>query len=90
MSRRLIAEFFKWADTDENEYLDPKEVKIAFRELGFTFITDKNVDGLVARGDANSDGLLDVDEFIAVAPSYLRKNCAKMAAKNGNELGLMV
>lgn len=83
--RRLFAA----ADKDRNGMLDKSEVRDALHALGFGFLGEKQVDGIVTRADADENGAIDFDEFVREAPRTLRTNLIKLAKQNGHELGFL-
>ena len=51
----VLKQLFEAADKDGNGTLDRQEVKDALHALGFTFVQDKQLDTIFARGDDNGD-----------------------------------
>ena len=66
------------------------ELSTALQTLGFDWLKDKQVSGILKRADLDDNGAVDVEEFMREAPKTLRTNLIKLAKKNGGELGLLV
>jgi Ca2+-binding EF-hand superfamily protein len=60
-----IKEAFDLFDTDGSESIDPKELKVALRALGFEPTKDE-VKRLVAEIDREGSGTIDFNEFLAI------------------------
>lgn len=88
--KRAIQDMFTVADTDGNGKLDKEEMKIALKRLGFTWLKDKQTDGIFKRADIDQDGFVSFEEFSAEVPNTLRTNLVKLAKKNGGDMGLLV
>lgn len=86
----VLRSLFKLADKDANGTICRDELKIALQSLGFTWLQEKQVNGIFHRADADKNGAIDLDEWMAAAPKTLRTNLTKLAAKNGGELGFLV
>lgn len=80
---------FSMADKDNNGSLDRAEVVDALNALGFTYLSDKQIDGIIERGDADENDVIDWEEFQAEAPRTLKANLIKLAKKNGHDLGFL-
>merc|ERR1712157_338088 len=78
---------FSLADKNNDGKLDEEELNLAFKKLGFSWLKEKQVYGILKRTDVNNDGTICKDEFEAGAPKTLRTNLAKLAKKNGEEMG---
>ena len=81
---------FKAADLDKNGAICAKELQMAVQALGFTWLKEKQVQGIFKRADKDGNGMIEYEEFIAEAPKTLRTNLVKLAKKNGGEMGLLV
>ena len=81
---------FEYADKDGNGTLDKSEVEAALRDLGFDFMTDKQIEQLVNKMDTDGNEVIDFEEFVAGTPKALRVNLVKLAKNNGHDLGFLV
>ena len=77
-------------DVNNDGTLDKEELKAAFQKLGFTWLQDKQVEGIMNRADKDKNGVIDYDEFEAELSKTLRTNLIKLAKKNGEAMGLLV
>ena len=77
-------------DANNDGTLDKDELKAAFQKLGFTWLQDKQVDGIMNRADKDKNGVIDYDEFEEELSKTLRTNLIKLAKKNGEAMGLLV
>merc|ERR1712232_1163009 len=78
------------ADENKDGSIDDDELKIALHNLGFTWIEDKQLKGIMKRADADGNDVIDFQEFSNEIPRTLRTNLIKLAKKNGGEMGLLV
>ena len=81
---------FRIADKDGNGVIDENELSTAFETIGFTWLKEKQVKGIIKRADTDENGAIDLQEFMNEAPKTLRTNLTKLAKKNGGELGFLV
>lgn len=81
---------FRVADKDGNGVISTEELSEAFQALGFTWLKEKQVNGIFQRADTDENGAIDLQEFMNEAPKTLRTNLTKLAKKNGGELGFLV
>eukprot|EP00933_Yihiella_yeosuensis_P006942 TRINITY_DN11178_c0_g1_i1.p1 TRINITY_DN11178_c0_g1~~TRINITY_DN11178_c0_g1_i1.p1 ORF type:complete len:186 (+),score=40.96 TRINITY_DN11178_c0_g1_i1:150-707(+) len=88
--KMALSTLFNLADKDGNGTLDKEEIHACLKVLGFKWIDEPKVDALVKKGDENDDELIDMDEFMKIAPVTLRQNLIKLAKQNGNNLGFLV
>lgn len=65
-----ILELFDKYDLDKNGYLDMEEIRAAMKDM-YSFLkslnipfTDYDIDEMVKNADSNSDGKIDIKEFI--------------------------
>ena len=86
----VLRNLFSIVDANKDGILDQKEISTALRTLGFTWLKEKQVSGIIKRADADENGVIDLVEFTSEAPKTLKTNLAKLAKKNGNELGFLV
>ena len=61
----VLQQLFKLVDADRSGYIDKEELSAALSSLGFTWLKEKQVNGIFKRADANGDGVLDVHEFVS-------------------------
>lgn len=81
---------FSTMDKDGNGVLDREELTAGLKALGFTWLKDKQIDGILKRADANGDGVISIEEFCTEAPKTLKTNLVKLAKQNGSDLGFLV
>jgi len=81
---------FTIADKDGNGTISEDELNDALQALGFTWLKEKQVQGIFSRADTDENGAIDLDEFRKEAPKTLRTNLTKLAKKNGGDLGFLV
>ncbi len=85
----LVA-LFNLADRNGDGILQQEEIASALAALGFTWLQQKQVLGILERADKDKNGVIDQKEFLEEAPKTLRTNLVKLAKKNGGELGFLV
>lgn len=90
LGETVLTVLFQAADKDGNGKLEEQELAAALRALGFEWVQEKQVKGILKRADANENGAIEFDEFLKEAPKTLRTNLIKLAKKNGGELGFLV
>jgi len=88
--QKALTELFKIADKDGDVKLTKEEVAIALRSLGFSWLQEKQINGIIARADLDQNGLIDYEEFAEEAPRTLKTNLVKLAKKNGGDMGWLV
>eukprot|EP00957_Ditylum_brightwellii_P212026 15366874-Ditylum_brightwellii.AAC.1 len=81
---------YKVADKNGDGKLDNEEVQEALHSLGFSWLKEKQVAGILKRADQDENGVIDYQEFVSEAPKTLKTNLVKLAKKNGGELGFLV
>lgn len=84
-----LKKLFELADVDGNGTIDREELKLALKKLGFTHLSDDQIDKILARADADDNCVIDYDEFVEEAPKTLKVNLVKLAKNNGAELGFL-
>jgi len=62
---------------------------LALRKLGFTHLSDKQIETILNRADSDDNCVIDYDEFVAEAPKTLKVNLVKLAKSNGADLGFL-
>jgi len=85
-----LVRLFALMDKNRDGTLDKIELAGAFRALGFSWLKEKQVEGILNRADVDKNGVIDFEEFAKEAPRTLRTNLVKLAKKNGGEMGLLV
>ena len=85
----VLKRMFEAADKDGNGTLDKEEVREALHALGFKFLQEKQVDGILARADVDGNEVIDFAEFVKDAPKTLRTGLVKLAKQNGHDLGFL-
>lgn len=90
MGTEIAKNLFVVMDANGDGKLDKEELKAAFETLGFTWLKDKQIEGILQRADLDSNGVIDYDEFKAELSKTLRTNLIKLAKKNGEAMGLLV
>lgn len=86
----ILARLFVLVDENRDGILSEEELTKGLQKLGFTWLEEKQVKGILKRSDADSNGVVDVEEFFSEAPKTLKTNLIKLAKKNGADLGLLV
>lgn len=62
----VLKRMFEAADKDGNGTLDKEEVRDALEALGFDFLGDKQVSGILARADGDDNEVIDFEEVCAL------------------------
>jgi len=86
----VLKSLFEISDANKDGKLSREEVATALRSLGFEWLKDKQIDGIIKRADTDEDGYICIDEFCVEAPRTLSTNLVKLAKKNGGDMGLLV
>jgi len=80
---------FQMADKNQNGKLEEDELKTLFQSLGFDWLQEKQVKGIISRADPEEKGYMSLEDWMKEAPKTLRTNLTKLAKKNGGELGFL-
>ena len=88
--KAVLKQMFTLLDKNQDSTIDENELSEAFQKLGFTWLKEKQVRGIIERADKDANNVLDIEEFIQEAPKTLKTNLIKLAKKNGGDLGLLV
>ena len=86
VARKLFAEI----DVNKDGTIDEKELALAFEKLGFTWLKEKQIGGIMKRADKDGNGVIDYEEYSMELPRTLKTNLIKLAKKNGDEMGFLV
>lgn len=86
----VLTALFNLADEDGNGTIEVEELTRALRALGFDWLDEKKIAGLVKKIDKDKNGVIDLAEWKEGAPKTLKQNLTKLAKKNGGDMGLMV
>lgn len=86
----ILRILFQAVDRNGDGEIDGNELSMALERLGFTWLKEKQIAGIIKRADSDKNGVLDLNEFTAEAPKTLKKNLVKLAKKNGGEMGFLV
>jgi len=81
---------YSMADKNKDGSLDENEVISALHNLGFTWIQDEQLKGIMKRADVDGNNVIDFNKFRDEMPRTLRTNLIKLAKKNGGDMGLLV
>lgn len=90
LGKAIAQQFFAIMDKNKDGKLDEEEIANAFQSLGFDWLKEKQIKGILARADTNNDGFVDFTEYLNELPKTLRTNLIKLAKKNGGDLGFLV
>mmetsp|Transcript_9790 Transcript_9790/g.20707 ORF Transcript_9790/g.20707 Transcript_9790/m.20707 type:complete len:237 (-) Transcript_9790:76-786(-) len=90
VGKAVLVQLFALADKDGDGKLNKEEIEYAVQKLGFTWLKEKQVSGIMKRADVDESGTIEFDEFVAEAPKTLKTNLVKLAKKNGGDMGLLV
>jgi len=86
----VLSALYKATDTDGDGKLSADEIESALGRLGFVWLKEKQIGGIVKRADLDENGEIDWDEYVKAAPKTIRTNLTKLAKKNGTDMGLLV
>lgn len=90
IGQAALAQLFALADKDGNGKVDKEELAAVMNQLGFVWLKEKQINGILKRADLDGNGTIDFDEFAKEAPKTLKTNLVKLAKKNGGDLGFLV
>ena len=89
LGSNIVLQLFAVMDKNDDGVVDEDELAIAFKTLGFSWLKEKQIAGIIKRS-GSEDGLLHMEEFKHEFPKTLRVNLVKLAKKNGGDLGFLV
>ena len=84
-----LEKLFEIADVDGSGTIDRTELELALKKLGFSHLTEAQIDKIMDKADSDDNCVIDYDEFIDNAPKTLKTNLVKLAKNNGAELGFL-
>ena len=84
----FVSEKTKIADKNKNGTIEESELKEALLTLGFD-LKEKQFKGVFERADVDSNGGIDLEEWMKEATKTLQTNLNKLAKKNGSDMGLL-
>lgn len=90
IGQAALVSLFALADTNGDGRIQKEELSAAVNNLGFTWLKEKQINGIFKRGDLDGNGTLEFEEFVQEAPRILKTNLVKLAKKNGGDLGFLV
>jgi len=85
----VMKTLFTVADKNHDGKLEEDELAEVLHSLGFEWLKEKQVHGILERADSDHNGYIDPEEWIREAPKTLRTNFVKLAKTNGGRLGLL-
>merc|ERR1712008_211387 len=87
---KVCQQAFKLMDTNNDGVIDDEELMKGLHALGFTWMDEKQIKGIVRKADKNDDGVLELDEFTPQVAKVLKTNLIKLAKQNGDDMGLLI
>ena len=81
-----LEKLFDIADVDGSGTIDRAELELALKKLGFTHLTESQIDTIMKKADGDDNCVIDYDEFVETAPKALKVNLVKLAKNNGADL----
>ena len=84
-----LEKLFDIADVDGSGTIDRAELELALKKLGFTHLTESQIDTIMKKADGDDNCVIDYDEFVDNAPKALKVNLVKLAKNNGADLGFL-
>jgi len=86
----VLTKAFDLIDKNGDGSIDKSELSEGLKTLGFSWMKEKQIEGIVKRADNNDNGVLEFDEFTKEMPKTLKTNLLKLAKQNGDDMGLLV
>jgi Ca2+-binding EF-hand superfamily protein len=90
LGQTVLRALYQIADKNGNGTIEEDELAAALHALGFDWLKETQIKGILGRADLDENGVIDLQEWIQEAPKTLRTNLVKLAKKNGGDLGLLV
>eukprot|EP00555_Chaetoceros_dichaeta_P010496 CAMPEP_0198252630 /NCGR_PEP_ID=MMETSP1447-20131203/3115_1 /TAXON_ID=420782 /ORGANISM="Chaetoceros dichaeta, Strain CCMP1751" /LENGTH=212 /DNA_ID=CAMNT_0043937957 /DNA_START=16 /DNA_END=654 /DNA_ORIENTATION=- len=90
VGQTAVIRLFDLMDQNGDGSVDKAELKDGLQSIGFSWLEEKEINGIVRRADANNNEVLEFDEFASEVPKMLKTNLLKLAKKNGDDMGLLV
>ena len=84
-----LEQLFELADVDGSGTIDREELELALKKLGFSHLTESQIDKIMDKADGDDNCVIDYEEFIDNAPKALKVNLVKLAKNNGADLGFL-
>ena len=67
-----LEKLFDIADVDGSGTIDRAELELALKKLGFTHLTESQIDTIMKKADGDDNCVIDYDEFVDNAPKALK------------------
>ena len=84
-----LEKLFEIADVDGSGTIDRAELELALKKLGFSHLTEAQIDKIMDKADGDDNCVIDYDEFVDNAPKTLKTQLVKLAKNNGADLGFL-
>ena len=84
-----LEKLFEIADVDGSGTIDREELELALKKLGFSHLTEAQIDKIMDKADSDDNCVIDYDEFVDNAPKTLKTQLVKLAKNNGADLGFL-
>merc|ERR1712196_719282 len=84
-----LEKLFEIADVDGSGTIDRTELELALKKLGFSHLTEAQIDKIMDKADSDDNCVIDYDEFIDNAPKTLKTN-SQAREEQRRRVGLLV
>ena len=81
---------YSTADQNKDSLLDENKVKSTLHSLGFSWIQDKQLKGIMKQANKDGNSIIDFKEYHNEVPCTLSINLNKLAKKNSDKISLLV